>query len=263
MKFVILALVFITAVIFFSWPAATNLKTKEVTVPNTVSEVVVELASTTTKNTDTVPKPEAVLSDEYVEDEVAPVIDSTAYRITKSISYNEVKVDVIIDKPANNQVDVLMVYHGTSMDDDKIIDAADFILDKFKSILDRNDMMIVSVAYPEEGLLLGDNIAHSEAALLWVKNKAAAELGVSIGKIFLAGHSQGGYLVTRLNTMHMTDGVIANAPGPLNLGYRCGLEESKKIPEGITCQLLGDAYGSTASNEEAYSSRSLLNFTDG
>ena len=78
-------------------------------------------------------------------------------------------------------------------------------------------MMIVSVAYPQEKILFGDNIVQAEAALLWLKNKAGEELGATIKKIFLGGHSQGGYVVTRLNTMHKTNGVIANAPGPLNL----------------------------------------------
>jgi DNA-binding transcriptional ArsR family regulator len=36
--------------------------------------------------------------------------------------------------------------------------AANNTLDKFKGILDRKDMMIVSVIYPQENVLLGDNI---------------------------------------------------------------------------------------------------------
>jgi hypothetical protein len=186
-----------------------------------------------------------------------------AYRITKNISYNNVSVDVVIDKPALAEVDVLMVYHGTVQFDDSILVAANNTLDGFKNILDRKDMMIVSVAYPEENLLMGDNILQSEAALLWVKNKASQELNIMVKKIFLAGHSQGGYIVTRLNTMHPTNGVIANAPGPLNLIYRCGLEEGGQIPSGITCTALQNTYGSTTSNPDAYFQRSLLNFTSG
>jgi hypothetical protein len=186
-----------------------------------------------------------------------------AYRITKNISYNNVSVDVVIDKPALDEVDVLMVYHGTVQFDDSILVAANNTLDGFKNILDRKDMMIVSVAYPEENLLMGDNILQSEAALLWVKNNAAQELNITVKKIFLAGHSQGGYIVTRLNTMHPTNGVIANAPGPLNLIYRCGLEEGGQIPSGITCTALQNTYGSTTSNPDAYFQRSLLNFTSG
>lgn len=188
---------------------------------------------------------------------------SNAYKITKNISYNGVNVNVVIDKPENNTVDVLIVYHGTVMFDNQILSAANNVLDAFKTILDRNDMMIVSVAYPEENLLMGDNIVHSEAALLWVKNNASNELGITVNKIFLAGHSQGGYLVTRLNTMHQTNGVIANGAGPLNLVYRCQLEETGQLPNGITCNLLEDAYGTTTANPNAYHERSLLNFTSG
>ncbi len=189
--------------------------------------------------------------------------NSIAYRVTKNISYNNVNVDLVIDKPKNNEVDVLIVYHGTVFYDNKILEAANTTLDKFKQILDRTDMMIVSVAYPEEGLLMGDNILQAEAALLWVKNKSNQELGIKVKKIFLAGHSQGGYLVTRLNTMHQTNGIIANGPGPFDLGYRCQMEENAQVPKTITCTLLKNKYGTTSNNSNAYFQRSLLNFTIG
>jgi hypothetical protein len=141
--------------------------------------------------------------------------------------------------------------------------AANTTLDQFKNILDRKDMMIISVIYPQENVLLGDNIVVGEAALLWLKNKASQELGIQVKKIFLAGHSQGGYMVTKLNTMHATNGVIANAPGPLNLVYRCGLEEAGTLQDGTYCTRLRNTYGTTASNPAAYFNRSLLNFTKG
>jgi len=189
--------------------------------------------------------------------------EHNAYRIVKNIVYNDISVDVIIEKPENDEVDVLIVYHGTVWYDSEILQAAGNVLEAFKRILDRDDMMIVSVAYPQENLLIGDNIAHAEAALLWVKNKANDELGIQVKKIFLAGHSQGGYLVTRLNTMHPTNGVIANGPGPLNLVFRCELEENGRIPHGFVCSLFYETFGSTTSNPDAYFDRSLLNFTGG
>ena len=185
-----------------------------------------------------------------------------AYRVTRNIYYNNITVDVVIDKPALNQVDVLLVFHGTVMYDLNIMTAANTTLDKFKSVLDRNDMMIVSVAYPQENILLGDSIIQCEAALLWLKNKASQELGITVNKIFLAGHSQGGYMVTRLNTIHQTNGVIANAPGPLNLVYRCQLEENGQIQPSTFCTNLRNAYGNTSNNPNAYFQRSLLNFTN-
>jgi predicted esterase len=124
-------------------------------------------------------------------------------------------------------------------------------------------MMIISVAHPQLNILFGDNILQAEAALLWVKNKANQELGITVKKIFLAGHSQGGYLVTRLNTMHQTNGVIANAPGPSNLVYRCQLEENGQAPASYPCNNLRNIYGTTVANSNAYHQRSLLNFTNG
>lgn len=186
-----------------------------------------------------------------------------AYRVTRSIQYQGVQVDLVIDKPVNNEVDVLLTYHGTVLYDSLILDAAHNVLDQFQKILEPKDLMLVSVAYPEEGLLFGDNIREAEAALLWVKEQAAKELGIRVRKVFLAGHSQGGYLVTRLNTLHATDGVIANGPGPLNLVYRCQLEEDGKIPSGVVCTALRNAYGTTTQNPDAYYQRSLLPFTKG
>jgi hypothetical protein len=188
---------------------------------------------------------------------------SSSYRQTRTVTYNNVSVDVVIDKPANNDLDVMVLYHGTVLYDSNSIAAAEITLDQFKAILDRKDMLLVSVAYPGENMLLGDNIVQAEAALLWVKNKAAQELGITVNKVFLGGHSQGGYLVTRLNTMHQTNGVVANAPGPLNLVYRCQLEESGQIASGVFCTKLRNVYGTTTSNPDAYMQRSLLNFTNG
>lgn len=186
-----------------------------------------------------------------------------AYRGVKSISYNSVSVDLIVEKPKGKIFDVLLVFHGTVRHDSLILQAANNILEQFKNIITREGIIIVSVAYPEENILFGDNIVHCEAALLWVKNRAANELGVKINKIFLAGHSQGAYLVTRLNTMHQTDGVVANAPGPLNLVFRCQLEERGLISKEMECTLLYNKYGATSSNENEYFKRSLLNFTKG
>lgn len=185
------------------------------------------------------------------------------YRMAKSITYNNINVDIIIDKPAINEVDVLITYHGTVQSDNNILTAAENTLNQFKNILNRQDIMIISVAHPQLNILFGDNINQAEAALLWVKHKANQELGITVKKIFLAGHSQGGYLVTRLNTMHQTNGVIANAPGPLNLVFRCQLEENAQTPTSYVCNNLRNVYGTTTENSNAYYQRSLLNFTNG
>lgn len=186
-----------------------------------------------------------------------------AYQTTKKISYNGVSVQVIIDKPAGNEFDVLLVYHGTVIYDSEILLAAKNTLDSFKAILENKNMLVISVAYPEENLLFGDNFRECEAALLWLKNNASTELGIKINKVFLAGHSQGGYQVTRLNTVHPTNGVIASAPGPLNLVYRCQLEENGQLAPTPQCDLLRNYYGTTKINPDGYSKRSLLNFTNG
>lgn len=182
-------------------------------------------------------------------------------RQVRQVTHNGVTVTVVIDTPTLGAADALLVHHGTVQFDSNLLQAATTALDNFKAILDRQDMLLVSVAYPQENLLFGDGIRQAEAALLWVKQQASQDLGIRVGKVFLAGHSQGGYMVTRLNTMHPTNGVIANAPGPLDLVYRCQLEESGQIPPGVVCALLRNTYGTTTVNPGAYRQRSLVDFT--
>ena len=59
------------------------------------------------------------------------------------------------------------------------------------------NMMILSVAYPQEHVLLGTVL--NFYALLFEKITHFQELGVTINNIFLGGQSQGGYMATRLN----------------------------------------------------------------
>lgn len=190
---------------------------------------------------------------------VLKITPSPAYQIIKNISYNRVSVDVVIDKPEGAEFDVLLVFHGTVGYDSLIMQAANNTFNGYKNIPDRDDFMIVSAVYPEEGLLFGYNIKQCEAALLWLKNDASEDLQTNIQKIFLTGHSRGGYLVTRLNTMHASDGVIANAPGSLNLIFRYGLEENGQIPGGLVCTLLDSEHGMPSGNPTPYFERSLIN----
>lgn len=201
--------------------------------------------------------------DHNIHPDEITILDSSAYLDTLRLKQNSMEVDIIIDKPALGEVDVLLVFHGTISFDSLILNAAYNSLNAFKRILNNSEIMVISVAYPEENLLMSDNVQHSEMALLWLKEKAAKQLNIKIGKIFLAGHSQGGNIVTILNTKHAVDGVIANAPGPIDLVFRCGLEEDEKIPKGSVCRALRAKYGSTQENPDAYIQRSLRNFTSG
>lgn len=186
---------------------------------------------------------------------------------TRTIRYEGRSVQVIIDKPKGRSFDALMVFHGTvqgtSNPDQLILTAAEDTRRSYRALVDRPDVLIVSVAYPQANLLFGDNLVYAEAALLWLRNLAEAELGLELKRFFLSGHSQGGYVVTRLNTMHRTDGVVANAPGPLNLVYRCQLEESGQIQGTSVCALLRAEYGTTTQNPDAYFRRSLRDHVAG
>ena len=187
----------------------------------------------------------------------------TSYNEVKAIEYDGVKINVYLDIPTTNSLDYVLLVHGTLDSDKENVQAAKILADKIKPIIHK-EVGLVSVAYPQENLLMGDNIIYPEAALLWLKNNAEKELGVKINKIYLIGHSQGGYLVTRLNTMYETDGVIANGPGPIDLAVRCqGAEDSPNAPPSMECNLIKDKYGSAYDNPTAYSDRSMINFAFG
>ncbi|MEY3287707.1 MAG: hypothetical protein RL500_2437 [Pseudomonadota bacterium] len=181
----------------------------------------------------------------------------------RTITYGGVSVQVVIDMPAAAVKDALVLYHPTVWFDDQIVAAAENTLESFKRLLYRDDTLLVSVAYPQQDREIGEGLREAQAALLWVKHEASKALGVSIDRVFMAGHSQGGYVVTRLNTLHPTDGVIANAPGPLDFEFRCLLEERGGAPGSQECGLMVQRYGLPSTNPAPYRKISLLSFTEG
>jgi hypothetical protein len=181
----------------------------------------------------------------------------------RTITYGGVSVQVVIHIPTASVKDALVLYHPTVWFDDQTLPAAENTLENFKRLLQRDDMLLVSVAYPQQNREIGEGLREAEAALLWVKNEASRVLGLSINRVFMAGHSQGAYVVTRLNTLHPTDGVIANAPGPLDFEYRCLLEERGGAPGSQECGLMVQRYGPASANPVPYRKISLLSFTAG
>jgi hypothetical protein len=192
----------------------------------------------------------------------APVVVA-AVQGTRTITHGGVPVQVVIHMPPAPVRDALVLYHGTVWFDDRILPAAQNSLESFRRLLLRDDTLLVSVAYPQQNREIGEGLREAEAALLWVKNEASRALGLSIGRVFIAGHSQGGYLVTRLNTLHPTDGVVASAPGPLDFEYRCLLEERGGAPRSDECALMVPRHGPASANPAPYRGISLLSYTQG
>jgi len=120
-----------------------------------------------------------------------PPVSSPAPSVqgTRTISYGGVSVQVVIHVPPAAVKDALVLYHPTVWFDDRILGAAENTLDNFKRLLNRDDMLLVSVAYPQQNREVGEGLREAEAALLWVKNEASRALGVSINRVFIVGHS--------------------------------------------------------------------------
>jgi len=193
-----------------------------------------------------------------------------------------VEVQVYVPDGASGPTDAVVLFHGTiESATAKPQDGAAKYLEAMRGAVKVSDKVLVAVAYPQDaiplanqtafgdvgGLLFGDNILHARAAVAWVRDGlpswlATAAPQAALGRTFLFGHSQGAYLAHRLNALVTTDGVIANAPGPIDLLDRCRQDEEGPN-DNITCNKLEKAVGSTTTNPEAYASRSLLQFLEG
>lgn len=201
-----------------------------------------------------------------------------------------------------SSLDVIVLYHSTitatgvvpfkfENDPDSISSAAKNFLDIVVNTAQLNirDKIIFSVAYPQDfipawqansarpalefpgidypNFYLGDNLVYAEAALLWVKNDLGTyftsnNISKTISRIFTFGHSQGAALVHKLNTLHAVDGVISNAPGPIDLLARCADSEANGDNNG-SCSKIKTGVGSTTASPSTYSDVSLRSYLTG
>ena len=191
-------------------------------------------------------------------------------------------------KNVGDNLDIVVLYHGT-IESSGVTppDAASTFMQIALNQVNLRDKLIFSVAYPQDvipdylanpslatqqfpgldlsTLYIGDNIVYAEAALLWVKNELGTYLSnnnisKTVDKVYTFGHSQGAYLTHRLNTLHQVDGVISNAPGPIDLLDRCSGSNQTGTQ---TCRKIGVGLGVTTVNPSAYSDRSLKSFVSG
>ena len=163
---------------------------------------------------------------------------------------------------AASQVDVVVVFHGTLNEGGNvtIADAAASSLNAFldQSNLNVRDKIIFSVAYPQDHIsstrqynlsnvgieaptfLMGDNLPYTRAAVKWVQNSLNAYIAAqggskTIGDVYLFGHSQGGKLVTKMNTLETgITGVVANAPGPIQFDQTCASVQNTSCSKVIS-----------------------------
>ena len=208
------------------------------------------------------------------------------------VSYNGYPVRGYLYYPTTpntgQSLDVVVLYHGTITSAGvSPADAASTFISIALNKVNLKDKLVFSVAYPQDfiplwqanpalpaiqfpgldypNLYLGDNIVYAEAALLWVKNElnsflSSNNIPKTVNKVYTFGHSQGAYLVHRLNTLHTVDGVISNAPGPIDLLTRCsGVNQT----ETGSCNKIGLGIGLTSTDPDAYNSRSLKSFLSG
>lgn len=188
----------------------------------------------------------------------------------------------------DSSIDVVVAYHGTiETPGATIADASAYMMNVWKTGISATDKIIFSVAYPQDHIsvaqninlltqtqlnsfYLGDNLPYAQAALLWAKNNlntfmTSNSISKTIKDVYMFGHSQGGSLVHKLNTLVQTKGVVANAPGPIRLDETCAAGETAGA-SNTTCTKLFGAYGtanSTPLSSNQYFLRSVENYVTG
>jgi hypothetical protein len=188
--------------------------------------------------------------------------------------------------------DVIVAFHGTLPDDDPdpaVVATQDGIQEQAVSFLNnvlKNpntlslvDKIIFSVACPQDHIsnvrqynlsgvgkeeptfLMGDNLPYARAAVKWVINSLdtfIADHGGSatIGNVYLLGHSQGGKLAAKINTLETgIAGVVSNSPGPIQFDLTCSAD-----PTNDTCSKVAYIHG--PSNPSSSGGSGLQNIAD-
>ena len=213
-----------------------------------------------------------------------PTYSGTTTLLTAEYNSLPVRGYLYVPNTTETNLNVVVLYHGTITSPITPLQAASNFLQMTleNSRLNLGNNIILSVAYPQDAipgwtqaaaesvfpgivvdnLFFGDNIAYAEAALLWSKNllkDAPALSGKTINKLYTFGHSQGGSIVHKLNTRISVDGVIANAPGPIDLATRCLYHEVNN-EVNPTCKKLYDVYGSVQVDSTEYDEVSVKSF---
>ena len=168
-----------------------------------------------------------------------------------------------------NSLDVVVAFHGTLEENPNGPDIIDAALTTLQSLTNQDtvnlrDKIIFSVAYPQDHIsntrqfnlggvgteestfLMGDNLPWARAAVKWVKNDLNAYIAAqggsqTINDVYLFGHSQGGKLVSKINTLDTgIAGVVANAPGPIQFDQTCSIAANAA---GTTCSKVSAIHG--------------------
>ena len=188
--------------------------------------------------------------------------------------------------------DVIVAFHGTLPDDDPdpaVVATQDGIQEQAISFLNNVlinantlslvDKIIFSVACPQDHIsnvrqynlsgvgkeeptfLMGDNLPYARAAVKWVINSLntfIADNGGSatIGDVYLLGHSQGGKLAAKINTLETgIAGVVSNSPGPIQFDLTCSAD-----PTNDQCSKVAYIHG--PSNPSSSGGSGLQNIVD-
>ncbi|RMF55492.1 hypothetical protein D6745_01815 [Candidatus Woesearchaeota archaeon] len=120
-------------------------------------------------------------------------------------------VTAFLNKPKGIDFDKVIIIAGGYTDTDKGgYNSAKRISDLVKDKFNRLGYLSLVVVYKQETGLGDKDLKDFLCAVRWAKHNAG-EYGLKLDKIYLLGHSRGGYIVSFANTIEKTNGVIANS----------------------------------------------------
>jgi len=198
-------------------------------------------------------------------------IDGTTYPVMGAI---------YVPTSLTGSVDLVVAFHGTLPDDDPDPAAVatqagigeqalaflnNVLIDQNK--LNLRDKIVFSAAIPQDHIskvrqynldgvgkeettfLMGDNLPYARAAVAWGQNSISSwllgthNITVNRANTYIFGHSQGGALAAKINTLQTYYGVVANSPGPIQFDLACTAD-----PANDSCAKVAVIHGPAGSS---------------
>lgn len=168
--------------------------------------------------------------------------------LVKSDNYETI---AYISKPKWTDLDIVILLHGTTNDDEKSKDAAKGMPELIWADSYLKNKFLISIAYKETDIAIWDEVLEVEEAFLAIKDT------FSKNKIYLLWHSRWGYVTNILNTKYESDWVIVNWTGPLDIWKTCEIISNNPNPrwawvemKKFCTDLMWDRYWNNYSSEE-------------
>ncbi len=195
----------------------------------------------------------------------ADLIDLSESHSGQRILIRTPKYDSIayVTKPEGDSMDLVVLLHGTTNDDAASETAALKMPEMIRAMPRLSDACIVSLAYRETGMAIGDDVLEPLDVFSALEKNPSLQ-GLDRKKLQIIGHSRGGYVALMINAAVPNDGIVVNAPGPLDIAHSCEILLESGNPgaaqmRAFCAGTMAERYGTLAQNRGAYEALSVAN----